>query len=126
MNRRTRARPTCAGDPARPPGAATMVAGGHDMSRLRRGSLGIGLVTILGGFALAVLLAAGASAPARAAWEPSKPIEFIIPAGTGGGADQMARLIAGIADKHKLSPRPFIVVNKSGGAGAEGFLNVKR
>ena len=60
-----------------------------------------------------------------AAWEPTKPIEFVIPAGTGGGADQMARLIAGINDKHKLSPRPFIVVNKSGGAGAEGFLHVK-
>jgi tripartite-type tricarboxylate transporter receptor subunit TctC len=59
------------------------------------------------------------------AWQPTKPIEFVIPAGTGGGADQMARLIAGINDKHKLSPRPFIVVNKSGGAGAEGFLHVK-
>jgi putative tricarboxylic transport membrane protein len=62
--------------------------------------------------------------PVRA-WEPSKPIEFIIPAGTGGGADQMARLVAAIVDKHKLSPRPFIVVNKPGGAGAEGFLHVK-
>ena len=60
-----------------------------------------------------------------AAWEPTKPIEFVIPAGTGGGADQMARLVAGIAEKHKLSPRPIIVVNKSGGAGAEGFLYVK-
>ena len=63
-------------------------------------------------------------APAGA-WEPTQPIEFVIPAGTGGGADQMARLIAGIAEKNKLSPRPFIVVNKSGGAGAEGFLHVK-
>ena len=60
-----------------------------------------------------------------AAWEPAKPIEFVIPAGTGGGADQMARLIAGIAEKHKLSPRPLLPVNKSGGAGAEGFLYVK-
>ena len=59
------------------------------------------------------------------AWEPTKPVEFVIPAGTGGGADQMARLIAGLNDKHKLAPRPFIVVNKSGGAGAEGFLHVK-
>ena len=65
-----------------------------------------------------------AGAPAQA-WEPTKPIEFVIPAGTGGGADQMARLIAGLAEKHKLSPRPLIVVNKSGGAGAEGFLHVK-
>jgi putative tricarboxylic transport membrane protein len=37
----------------------------------------------------------------------------------------MARLIHGIAEKHKLSPRPIVVVNKSGGAGAEGFLHVK-
>jgi tripartite-type tricarboxylate transporter receptor subunit TctC len=73
--------------------------------------------------ALAVIVSA--PAPVLGAWEPAKPIEFVIPAGTGGGADQMARLIAGIAEKHKLSPRPLIVVNKSGGAGAEGFLHVK-
>jgi putative tricarboxylic transport membrane protein len=70
-------------------------------------------------------LIAGAPCVAQAAWEPTKPIEFVIPAGTGGGADQMARLIAGLAEKHKLSPRPIIAVNKSGGAGAEGFLHVK-
>ena len=72
-----------------------------------------------------VLLAASGSWQAVQAWEPTKPIEFVIPAGTGGGADQMARLISGIAEKHKLSPRPLIPVNKSGGAGAEGFLEVK-
>jgi tripartite-type tricarboxylate transporter receptor subunit TctC len=73
--------------------------------------------------ALVVILVL-AAAPALA-WEPTKPIEFVIPAGTGGGADQMARLIHGIAEKHKLSPRPIVVVNKAGGAGAEGFLHVK-
>jgi putative tricarboxylic transport membrane protein len=79
---------------------------------------------LTGPFLAAVLLAASPG-PAHAAWEPTKPIEFIVPAGTGGGADQMARLIAGLAEKHKLSPKPLIVVNKSGGAGAEGFLHVK-
>jgi putative tricarboxylic transport membrane protein len=79
----------------------------------------------LASWILGVLLLAVAASPSQAAWEPTKPIEFVIPAGTGGGADQMARLIAGIAEKHKLSPRPIIVVNKSGGAGAEGFLHVK-
>jgi len=59
------------------------------------------------------------------AWEPTKPVEFIIPAGTGGGADVMARLISPIIDKNKLSPQPFIPINKSGGAGAEGFTYVK-
>jgi len=73
---------------------------------------------------VALGLAAGVAAPA-AAWEPTKPIEFVIPAGTGGGADQMARLLAGIAEKHKLTPQPMVVVNKAGGAGAEGFLHVK-
>lgn len=80
--------------------------------------------------ALAVIVmlltvASGAPMVYGAAWEPTKPIEFVIPAGTGGGADQMARLIAGIAEKNKLSPRPLLPVNKSGGAGAEGFLYVK-
>jgi tripartite-type tricarboxylate transporter receptor subunit TctC len=65
------------------------------------------------------------AAPAHAAWEPTKPVEFVVPAGTGGGADQMARLIQGIIVKHKLMKESLIVVNKSGGAGAEGFLEVK-
>ena len=78
-----------------------------------------------GSLILAFALLGGAATPAHAAWEPTKPIEFVVPAGTGGGADQMARLISGIAEKHKLSPRALIVVNKAGGAGAEGFLHVK-
>ena len=59
------------------------------------------------------------------AWEPTKPVEFIVPAGTGGGADQMARFIQGVVAKHNLMKQPIVVVNKSGGAGAEGFLDVK-
>jgi tripartite-type tricarboxylate transporter receptor subunit TctC len=66
-----------------------------------------------------------AAPAAHAAWEPTKPVEFVVPAGTGGGADQMARLIQGIVVKHNLMKQPLIVVNKSGGAGAEGFLDVK-
>ena len=60
-----------------------------------------------------------------AAWEPTKTVEFIIPAGTGGGADQMARFIQGIVAKSKLMKQPMVVINKAGGAGAEGFLDVK-
>jgi len=60
-----------------------------------------------------------------AGWEPTKPVEFVIPAGTGGGADQMARLIQGIVAKHNLMKQSLVPVNKSGGAGAEGFLAVK-
>jgi tripartite-type tricarboxylate transporter receptor subunit TctC len=62
---------------------------------------------------------------ATAAWEPTKPVEFIVPAGTGGGADQMARFLQGVVAKNGLMKQQLIVVNKSGGAGAEGFLDVK-
>jgi putative tricarboxylic transport membrane protein len=72
-----------------------------------------------------VALAASAACLAHAAWEPTKPVEFIVPAGTGGGADQMARLIQGIVVKHGLMKQPMVVVNKSGGAGAEGFMDIK-
>jgi tripartite-type tricarboxylate transporter receptor subunit TctC len=77
-------------------------------------------------FAGALTVAVTAIAPAaHAAWEPTKPVEFVVPAGTGGGADQMARLIQGVVAKHNLMKQPLVVVNKSGGAGAEGFLEVK-
>ena len=74
---------------------------------------------------LAAAVLTALSAPAVRAWEPSKPVEFVVPAGTGGGADQMARFIQGVVAKNKLMAQPIIVVNKSGGAGAEGFLDVK-
>jgi len=59
------------------------------------------------------------------AWEPTRPVEFVIPAGTGGGANLMARFVAAIIQKENLSPQTFLAVNKSGGAGAEAFLYVK-
>jgi putative tricarboxylic transport membrane protein len=59
------------------------------------------------------------------AWEPTKPVEFVVPAGAGGGADVMARFVSPLISKHNLSPKPWVVINKSGGAGAEGFMYVK-
>ena len=61
-------------------------------------------------------------APAALAdWQPRKPVEFIIMAGTGGGADQIARLLQGLIEQKDLSPRPFIPINKPGGSGAEAL-----
>jgi tripartite-type tricarboxylate transporter receptor subunit TctC len=74
--------------------------------------------------AMAVAMAIGV-ATATQAWEPTKTVEFVVPAGTGGGADQMARFIQGVVTKHNLMKQPMVVVNKGGGAGAEGFLDVK-
>jgi tripartite-type tricarboxylate transporter receptor subunit TctC len=73
----------------------------------------------------AVVLAVAAGPAIAQSWEPTRTVEFIVPAGTGGGADQMARLIQGIIQKNNLMKQPIVVVNKGGGAGAEGFLDVK-
>ncbi|CAJ2377427.1 MAG: Putative tricarboxylic transport TctC [Arenicellales bacterium IbO2] len=57
----------------------------------------------------------------QAGWSPKKPVELIIMAGVGGGADQIARLLQGLIEKKGLSPRPFIPINKPGGSGAEAL-----
>ncbi len=75
--------------------------------------------------AIVIVGVLGAGTVQAQGWEPTKTVEFIIPAGTGGGADQMARFIQGMVQKHNLMKQPMVVVNKAGGAGAEGFLDVK-
>ncbi|MFQ5657168.1 MAG: Bug family tripartite tricarboxylate transporter substrate binding protein [Candidatus Methylomirabilales bacterium] len=62
---------------------------------------------------------------AEAAWQPQKPITFVIMAGKGGGADRIARLMQKIVQKHGWSPQPLIPVNKPGGAGAEALRYLK-
>ena len=48
------------------------------------------------------------NANAQASWEPTKSVEFIVPAGTGGGADQMARFLQGVISKHKIMAQPLV------------------
>lgn len=71
------------------------------------------------------LLACALAAPALAQWQPTKSVEIIVPAGPGGAADQMARMIQGIVIKHQLMKQPMMVMNKSGASGAEGIMDVK-
>lgn len=49
---------------------------------------------------------------------PRRPIEFVILAGTGGGADRYARFITGINLKKKYIDQAILPVNRTGGAGA--------
>jgi len=67
---------------------------------------------------LMIMLVFGFTAKKVFAKWPKKPIEFVIPAGTGGGADKYARFIVSMNMKHKFLPQPMIPVNKVGGAGA--------
>src|SRR5262245_32546657 len=91
---------------------------GKMTSSARTIRLGVGMGL---GLAAALLV----DTPAEAAWEPTRPVEFIVPAGTGGGADQMARAIQGIVTKHGLMKQQLVVINKGEGAGGVGFLDVK-
>jgi tripartite-type tricarboxylate transporter receptor subunit TctC len=80
---------------------------------------------IAGSIAVLGVIAALPQPAAAQAWEPTKTVEFVVPAGTGGGADQMARIMQSIIAKHSLMKQSMVVVNKAGGAGSEGFLDVK-
>ena len=51
------------------------------------------LIQRTGMILVAGALTAAAGPVLAQAWQPTKTVEFIIPAGTGGGADQMARAI---------------------------------
>lgn len=74
---------------------------------------------------LAAVLPLGAVAPAFA-WEPTKPIEIVVPFSAGGASDQMARTIQGIIQKHQFTSQPIIVVNKPAAGGAEGMLDIQK
>lgn len=75
----------------------------------------------LSGAAIAMFIAA----PAGAAWQPSKPLEFVATAGPGGGTDIIARTVQSIITKYKFIDQPVVVVNKAGGSGAEGYTYAK-
>lgn len=79
-------------------------------------------LSIAAGIAAAFSLA-GASA--AQAWQPTKPVEFVVTSGAGGGTDNFARVIQSIIAKHKLIDQPIVVVNKGGGSGAEGYIHGK-
>ncbi|SMX50173.1 Bug family tripartite tricarboxylate transporter substrate binding protein [Maliponia aquimaris] len=74
--------------------------------------------------ASAALLGSTAAALAEG-WKPVKPVEMVIMAGTGGGADQIARLFQSIIQKERLSSMPILPVNKGGGSGAEALRYLK-
>ena len=63
---------------------------------------------------------------ANADWAPKKPIELVVMAGKGGGADKLARFMQSIVEKNDLSSKPILPVNKPGGSGAEALVYVKQ
>ncbi len=79
-------------------------------------------LSVAAGLGLAFSVSSGAMAQG---WQPKKPVEFVIMAGKGGGADRLARFIQGIIEKNNLSSKPFVPINKGGGSGAEALRYLK-
>jgi len=69
-----------------------------------------------------LLLATGLAAPAvaQSAWPMARPIEVIIPFPSGGGVDQMGRLVAQHLPQHLPGART-VVTNRPGAGGQIGF-----
>jgi tripartite-type tricarboxylate transporter receptor subunit TctC len=89
------------------------------LGSLGRRAQGLGFIAVL-------LIAVGCARPAtNGAWTPSRPIEFVVAAGAGGGSDQLARMVQSIVQKHKLVDASVIVTNKGGGSGSEAFVYAK-
>ncbi len=80
------------------------------------GSLGLAICLVA---SLALGVAIGDSK--AQSWEPREPVELVIMAGKGGGADKMARRFKRIIEDEELSPVPFVPVNKPEGSGAEAL-----
>ncbi len=90
------------------------------MRKIDRREFSLGLITGLG---TSTLLGPGEAA---ANWSPNRPIEFVIMAGEGGGADRLARYIIKIIEKYKFSDQAFLPINKGGQSGAEAMLYLKQ
>ncbi|NNM71752.1 tripartite tricarboxylate transporter substrate binding protein [Enterovirga sp. DB1703] len=70
--------------------------------------------------------AAVISGTAAAAWEPSRPIEIIVPFPPGGSSDQMARTIQAAIQKNNLVKQPIIILNKPAAAGGEAMMEIQK
>jgi tripartite-type tricarboxylate transporter receptor subunit TctC len=80
----------------------------------------LSLVILLAGLLVAVTAAATLAGEAY----PTKPLQLIVPYGAGGSTDVLARAISQVAPRH--FPVPVVVVNKAGGGGIPGRVDVVR
>ncbi|MFZ4805923.1 MAG: Bug family tripartite tricarboxylate transporter substrate binding protein [Hyphomicrobiaceae bacterium] len=63
---------------------------------------------------------------AQGAWQPSKPIEFLVMAGPGGGADLAVRFLVKIIEDNRWCPVPFTVRHLPANGGADALLELNR
>jgi len=75
-----------------------------------------------------LMFASWTTGPALAQSWPSKPVEFVVHSGPGGGPDVFARTVTEMIAQNKLLPQPAVVANRAGGAGniALNYIKGKR
>lgn len=88
--------------------------------------MSVSLKKLMKGMAIASLAAIIPLSASAEEWTPKKPIDFIIMAGKGGGADKMARMMQGVIQKNNMSPMPLTPINKEGGSGAEALVHLNQ
>lgn len=71
--------------------------------------------------AAALLAAVVPALVAAQGWAPTKTVEFVVAAGPAGALDQVARVLKQVLEEQKIIDKPFIVVNRPGGAGKVAF-----
>ncbi len=74
---------------------------------------------------LSLLMIATLPVAALAQWQPTKPIDFIVMAGKGGGADKAVRFLSKIMAEKNLVNVPVNVVNMSGDSGGKAMKFLK-
>ena len=73
-----------------------------------------------------VLICSAPFAPARAEWQPTKPIEFVVMAGPGGGADKATRFLAELMKTKSVTSQPINVVNVAGHSGGDALQMLQK
>jgi tripartite-type tricarboxylate transporter receptor subunit TctC len=74
--------------------------------------------------ALAATAAATLARPARAEWQPDRPLSMIVAFAAGGGTDLAARTLARFLERDLR--QPMVVVNRPGAGGEIGFAELAR
>jgi putative tricarboxylic transport membrane protein len=72
------------------------------------------------------LVAACFAWSAQAADYPTQPMDFVAPAGAGGGWDTTIRAVAKVLADTKLSPVPMPVTNRTGGGGGVNLAYMQK
>lgn len=71
----------------------------------------------------AYFMAGAAAAPA---WTPGKPVELVVPSGTGGGNDRTVRVMQKLIQQNGLVDVPMSVLNKPGGGQAVTYAYLRQ